>query len=94
LLLAAQEGTARRLYEETGLDFREQLNRLVPAKLRSEPTVDEHGQTIPTNEHNKQLYFAVTVSDEDFWSVDQVEDPKSKGFFKPMTTAGANLLVS
>jgi 8-oxo-dGTP pyrophosphatase MutT (NUDIX family) len=68
LLLAARAGAARELYEETGLDVRNQLDRLEPAALRNDVEVDKHGKEILKNELKHRLYFFLPVTDDDFWS--------------------------
>lgn len=68
LLLAAQLGAARELFEETGMDMRNQLHRLEPAGLRSEITTDFEGRFVLTCELNKRLYFVLTVTDGDFFN--------------------------
>jgi 8-oxo-dGTP pyrophosphatase MutT (NUDIX family) len=71
LLLAARAGAARELYEETGLDVRNQLDRLEPAALRNDVEVDKHGKEILKNELKHRLYFFLPVTDDDFWSSDK-----------------------
>ena len=61
LLLAAQTGAARELYEETGIDLRNHLDRVQPVKLRQEEKKD----TLD-NEYKQRLFFTVTVKDSDF----------------------------
>jgi 8-oxo-dGTP pyrophosphatase MutT (NUDIX family) len=89
LLLAAQKGVARELFEETGMDMREQLYRLEPAALRSEEATYKDGEIIMTCEHRKRLYFFLQVTDVDFPSgVHGIN-----GFKSPMSEAGKELLV-
>ena len=89
LLLAAQKGTARELFEETAMDLREQLHRLEPAALRSEETTYQDGEVILTCEHKKRLYFFLQVTDDDFPSGVH----GTNGFTCPMSEAGKELLV-
>lgn len=68
LLLASRAGAARELYEETGLDVRNQLERLDPAALRNDVELDKHGKEMLKNELKHRLYFFLPVTDADFWS--------------------------
>ena len=61
LILAAKKGAARELYEETGLDFRAELDRLKPMQLRSSSTED-----LLFCELKHRLFFRVIIQDEDF----------------------------
>jgi len=89
LLLAAQMGTARELFEETGMDLRDQLHRLEPAALRSEEKTNKNGEFILTCEHHKRLYFFLQVTDEDF----PTGVHGRLGFTRPKTEAGKELLL-
>lgn len=89
LLLAAQIGVARELFEETGMDLREQLHRLEPAALRSEEAIKEKGDIILICEHKKRLYFFLHVTNDDF----PIGVHGKGGFTHPMTTPGNELLV-
>jgi len=71
LLLAAQMGVARELWEETGIDVRNQLHRLEPAELRSEMGVDSNGESVLACELEKRIYFFLNVDDDDFIKVRQ-----------------------
>jgi 8-oxo-dGTP pyrophosphatase MutT (NUDIX family) len=73
LLKAAKMGAARELYEETGLDFRDSLDRLSPAGLRDDDTRNVFGKTVLKCELEKRLYFFVRVTDDDFWSMVSVD---------------------
>jgi len=65
LLLACKSGAARELFEETGIDVRSQLERIVPARLRTETKVKQ-GTAILPNEYKHRLFFFLTVTDDDF----------------------------
>lgn len=65
LELACKLGAARELYEETGLDLRSSLDRIIPASLRAAP-VQENGRELLVNEHKNRLFFFVPVNDQDF----------------------------
>jgi 8-oxo-dGTP pyrophosphatase MutT (NUDIX family) len=58
-------GAARELFEETGIDIRNELDRLKPALLRPPVTRDKHGEV--ACELNKKLYFYLPISDNDCW---------------------------
>jgi 8-oxo-dGTP pyrophosphatase MutT (NUDIX family) len=89
LLIAAQMGAARELYEETGLDVRDRVYRMTPAALRSGVTTDTNGQPVLACELNFRLYFYLSVTDDDFISADSVDATvKLAG---PMTAVGAHL---
>lgn len=67
LYLAARSGCAREVYEETGLDFRTQLNRFLPLVLyivEDNDTNEETGLLI--NEYKRRVFFICAVNDEDF----------------------------
>jgi 8-oxo-dGTP pyrophosphatase MutT (NUDIX family) len=86
LLIAAQMGAARELYEETGIDVREKLFRLEPAALRNELTANRNGKFIMTCELKKRLYFFLLVIDDDF----PFDEDASK-LTAPMTGEGSSL---
>ena len=60
LMEAAKMGTARELFEETGMDVRGQLERLDPVPLHGK----HHG--LVQNMLENKLYFVLNVTDEDF----------------------------
>ena len=61
LQLAGQMGSARELYEETGMDLRAQLNRLQPAKLYAKEKKNKL-----SNEFKHRLFYKVELTDDDF----------------------------
>jgi 8-oxo-dGTP pyrophosphatase MutT (NUDIX family) len=95
LHLASRAGAARELYEETGMDVRNHLDRLEPAALRNEGEVDEQGKPIPQNELEHRFYFFLSVTDDDFWSSEKGDSDAGK--MHPMGAAqgcdGSQLMV-
>lgn len=70
LQLAAREAAARQLFETTGIDIRQKLDRLTPAVLQMNPPVDAKGIQYLKNEHENNLYYFLQISDDDFVSED------------------------
>jgi 8-oxo-dGTP pyrophosphatase MutT (NUDIX family) len=72
LLQAAKVAAARELWEETGLDVREQLDRLEPASLRTTTeavaTLKKKKDLLLPNEYKHRLFFFLQVNDNDFYS--------------------------
>ena len=64
--LACQMGAARELYEETGLDIRQDLKRLQPANLKNSRSSSSSSSSELTNELAHRLYFVWMVNDNDF----------------------------
>jgi 8-oxo-dGTP pyrophosphatase MutT (NUDIX family) len=89
LMIAAQLGAARELYEETGLDVRDKVYRMEPAALRNAITTNKNGKFVLTCELKKRLYFFLPITDDDFISPDSVDETvKLTG---PMTEEGIHL---
>lgn len=63
---ASKRGSARELFEETGLDVRSNVERLQPARLRLSQTVDKSGNTMLVNEYKNRMFFFLLVTDDDF----------------------------
>jgi 8-oxo-dGTP pyrophosphatase MutT (NUDIX family) len=82
LIIAAQMGAARELFEETGMDVRDKLFRLEPAALRNGVSTNKNGKFILPSELKKRLYFFLPVTDGDFISL---------GLTAPMTDEGSHL---
>lgn len=61
LMLAGRMGTARELFEETGMDLRNSLNRLQPSRLYSKVKNDKL-----MNEYKSRLFYTVNLTDDDF----------------------------
>jgi hypothetical protein len=83
LQLAAREGAARHLFDQTGIDARGDLDRLQPAVLHLDLPVDAgNGMKLLKNEFNQRLYYFYQASAEDF--VKDTEDENSeKKLVKP-----------
>jgi hypothetical protein len=62
LLFAAKIGAARELFEETGIEIRAHLDRLVPARLG---LFDPNTQEL-VNELGHRLFFILTMTNNDF----------------------------
>ena len=77
LQLAARQGAARLLYEDTGIDVRDRMNRLQPAVLRLKPPKDASGVRCLKNEYEQKLYYFLQVSEADFL-METNEDTNSK----------------
>jgi 8-oxo-dGTP pyrophosphatase MutT (NUDIX family) len=65
---ACKAGAARELFEETGIDLRASLDRIIPASLRLSNEVIK-GREVMLNELKNRLFFFVSVNDSDFPSV-------------------------
>lgn len=75
IFVACKIGAARELYEETGIDIRNDLDRLNPVRLRVETLPMESGTQNKINcELKKRLFFSVQVTDEDFWTKDNCDE--------------------
>ena len=84
LLEAAKMGTARELFEETGMDLRGQLDRFDPTPLWTGS--DSDSQLNCMMEH--KCYFTVNVTDDDF------PIGNGEGFMHPNDENGHYLTVS
>lgn len=62
---AAKTGGARELWEETGIDLRSNLDRLVPLVVRTE---QKKGKTQLPNEIQERLFFVAELNNADFRS--------------------------
>jgi hypothetical protein len=66
---AGQTGAARELYEETGIDLRDQLERIRPICLyvdREETSSLRASGSILVNEFKHRLFYILLVTDSDF----------------------------
>jgi 8-oxo-dGTP pyrophosphatase MutT (NUDIX family) len=63
LLLSCKIGAARELKEETGMDLRDSLERLIPVALRAQ----EEGSKELSCELKKRVFFSVDITDEDLF---------------------------
>ena len=61
LYLASRIGCAREVYEETGMDFRQQLDRFLPMILYNTST-----ERTLMNEYKNRIFFVCEVDDYDF----------------------------
>ena len=52
------------MYEETGMDFRDQLDRFLPMVLYREEEINNKSKLI--NEYKNRIFFVCDVFDEDF----------------------------
>jgi hypothetical protein len=67
LQIAAREAAARHVYETTGLDIREQADRLKPAVLVMNPSINAvRGYQYLRNENEENLYYFLQVDEDDF----------------------------
>mmetsp|Transcript_34205 Transcript_34205/g.50285 ORF Transcript_34205/g.50285 Transcript_34205/m.50285 type:complete len:211 (+) Transcript_34205:128-760(+) len=88
LLFALRMAAARELYEETGIDVREDLERLQPAPLRS--TKQENGgSTLLKCEHRKRVFFTLSVDDGDFFI--RTHGKNSNGLASPICNSAYHL---
>ncbi|EED92206.1 predicted protein [Thalassiosira pseudonana CCMP1335] len=70
LLLSCKIGAARELKEETGMDLRDSLERLIPVALRAQ----EEGSKELSCELKKRVFFSVDITDEDLFVTKWWED--------------------
>jgi hypothetical protein len=66
LMTATKRGASRELFEETGINVRNNLDRLSPAGLRTSPTRNKDGVELLVNEYKHQLFYFLMVTDDDF----------------------------
>mmetsp|Transcript_8895 Transcript_8895/g.21978 ORF Transcript_8895/g.21978 Transcript_8895/m.21978 type:complete len:316 (+) Transcript_8895:110-1057(+) len=62
---AARVGCAREVYEETGIDFRSRLGKLLPMILYNTEENNFKGDTL-INEYKSRIFFVCELFDEDF----------------------------
>jgi 8-oxo-dGTP pyrophosphatase MutT (NUDIX family) len=62
LQIAGKAGAARELFEETGMDMRKQLDRVVPQPFQPENAKEDR----LCNEFKHRLFYFLSVNDEDF----------------------------
>lgn len=74
LQIAAREAAARQLYEKTGLDMRDNVDRFKPAVLKVNPPVDARGVQYLKNEHANKLYYFLQVDEDDFAALAAAEE--------------------
>ena len=83
LQLAARDCAARELYEQTGMDLRDKVDRLSPAVLRMNPPVDpSDGSKYLKNEYEELLFYFLSVDEADFvlpeGDEDNLSDPNGE----------------
>lgn len=91
LQLAAREGAARQLFETTGIDMRNNLDRLTPAVLQINPPVDAKGAQYLKNEHERKLYYFLQICDDDFFNAASAETEGSSQMTAPSGEIGSPL---
>ena len=90
LLHAAKAGTAREIFEETGIDVRADLDRLEPAILRSNPETSKKGKELLQNEYKQRLFFFLNVTDADFITKEPSADQR---VWRPTGGVADNLML-
>ena len=88
LVLAGKMGAARELYEETGLDIRQQMDRLKPAKLFKK---DKKGRV--SNEYKSRLFYVLHLTDDDFLRAEDMPIADAAFLQRPMGAQPPNLKV-
>jgi 8-oxo-dGTP pyrophosphatase MutT (NUDIX family) len=91
LIAAAKQGAARELMEETGIDIRQQLDRLELAVLRTAAEIDKNGNELLSNEYKHRVFFTLNVTDDDF-SLDGVDPLDCSALLKVMIARFFSLL--
>jgi len=107
LLLAAKMAAAREMWEETGINVMNELDRLQPAPLRSSSSVgedrDKNGEeniekkssNLLSCEHKHRIFFFLLLDDHDFVLQTNGENsiglPKSDGLVSPLCSNGSHL---
>jgi 8-oxo-dGTP pyrophosphatase MutT (NUDIX family) len=66
LQIAARAAAARQLFEKTGINVTNSLDRMKPAVLRLHAPDTKDGTMMLKNEQGNRLYYFLQVSDEDF----------------------------
>ena len=88
LVLAGKMGAARELYEETGMDLRQQMERLQPAKLFKKNKKDR----VP-NEYKQRLFYVLHLTDDDFLRPENMPIADAAFLQRPMGAQPPNLMV-
>ena len=88
LLLAGKMGAARELFEETSLDIRNSLERLVPTKLYKKEKKDKL-----SNEYKNRLFYTLKLRDDDFLTGDKMSISDAAFLQKAMGAQPPNLKV-
>jgi len=83
LEIAGKMGGARELYEETGIDVRKSLDRLIPVLIKDKL------------DYKSRLFYLLKINDKDFFSKDDLEaSDKPSSFSLPMCDDVKHLMVS
>lgn len=90
LLLACKIGAARELYEETGIDLRNRLDRLQPVQLRKSEKDNELLPTLFVLKH--RLFFKICFKDDDF-ETKGFDSMVSLGLSQSMNTEAPMLML-
>lgn len=93
LVLACKIGAARELYEETGIDLRNNLNRLQPVPLRdnSNNKVNEKDDDL-TCRFKHRLFFNICLTDADFVT-EGIDSKMGLGLSQSMNTDPPKLMI-
>lgn len=89
LTLACKIGAARELYEETGIDLRNDLARLQPVQLQK---VKKDGSVTTTYVLKQRLFFKICFTDADFVT-EGFDSMVSLGLTKSMNTEAPMLML-
>ena len=88
LVHAGKLGAARELYEETGMDVRNALDRLKPTNLYEKDKKDK-----VSNEYKSRLFYTVHVTDDDFLKAEDMSIADAAFLQRPMGARPPNLMV-
>ena len=89
LTLACKIGAARELYEETGIDLRNDLNRLQPVQLRKSK---KDGSFTTSCVLKHRLFFKICFTDDDFVT-DGFDSMVTLGLSRSMNTEAPMLML-
>ena len=94
LVLACKIGAARELYEETGIDLRNSLNRLQPVPLRDDNSskVNEKEDDL-TCRFKHRLFFKICLTDDDFVTDEGFDSKMGLGLSQSMNTDPPKLMI-
>jgi 8-oxo-dGTP pyrophosphatase MutT (NUDIX family) len=92
LVLACKIGAARELYEETGIDLRNSLDRLQPVPLRDDSNnVNEKDDDL-TCRFKHRLFFKICLTDADFVT-EGFDSKMGLGLSQSMNTDAPKLMI-
>lgn len=95
LVLAGKVGAARELYEETGMDLRRSLDRVIPTRLYDENQLAKmklKNEKV-VNEYKGRLFFTVRVTDHDFLRGEDLPIADAAFLQRPMGAQPPNLML-